>query len=139
MVMTRAREQDLRSRKRLCPAEVNIRIPYQSLEWWGESPVCGGPSAVDQHEGAGDVGAGFRGEVEDHPDHLVRHGPAAEDALGRVGIVPVRGVFYLCRERCLDDAWGDGVDPDTAGPDLGSKGPEHLHRSSLGRGIDSLS
>src|SRR5215211_1899390 len=108
------------------------------LEGRREAAVRGGPATVDEHEGARYVGAGIRGEVEDHPDHLVRLGPAAEDALGRVGIVPVRGVFDLCREWCLDDAWSDSVDPYTARPDFGSKRPEHLHRTRLGRGIDAL-
>ena len=68
------------------------------LEWRGEPSVGGGPATVHEHEGARDVGAGLRGEVDDHADHLVRLGPAAEDALGGVGVVPVGGVFDLGRQ-----------------------------------------
>src|SRR5215211_506973 len=109
------------------------------LERRCKASVCGCPAAVDQHKGACDVGAGFRGKVEDHPDHLMRHGPAAENALGCVGVVPVGGVFDLCRQGRLDDAGGDGVDPDTAGSDFGGKGTQHLHRPRLRRGVDPLS
>src|SRR5215217_318735 len=104
-----------------------------------KASVCGGPATIDQHEGARDVGAGFRGEVEDHADHLVRHGPAAEDALGGVGVVPVRGVLDLGRQRRLDDSRRYSVDSDTAGSYFGSKGPQHLHRPCFRRGVDSLS
>src|SRR5918998_1722683 len=81
------------------PPQVSARSRNLSnhLQWWVETPVGGRPAAVDEHEGAGHVGAGVRGQVDDHAGHLVRAGPAPQDGLLGVRVPPVGALLDLGR------------------------------------------
>src|ERR671917_227224 len=89
------------------------------LQGGRKAPVGGGPPAVHEHEGPGDVGARVGGEVDHHADHLVGLRPPAEDALVGVGAVPVGALLDLGGKRRLHDTRRYGVGPHPSRPELG--------------------
>src|SRR4029450_5117702 len=103
-----------------------------------EPAVHGRPSAVRKENGPGDVAGRVGCEEQRRANHFCGRRPALEHGLGRIGVVPVRVVLDLCGQRCVDDAWSDGVHANTRGSELGGSRAHQLDGAGFCHGIDGL-